>query len=115
MIPKFTTHGYKKMEIPKSLYSLIYNARNTSELQIEEPCQILSNCRTKIMNIQQKGNLRNEIYRQLSPIMALWSGQKISKNLFIVYGIRRYLEGAWLYLHVDKIPRILSIILQVKF
>merc|ERR1712001_638823 len=70
MIPKFTTHGYKKMEIPKSLYSLIYNARNTSELQIEEPCQILSNCRTKIMNIQQKANIRNEIYRQLSPIMA---------------------------------------------
>ena len=66
------------------------------------------------MNIQQKGNIRNEIYRQLSPIMAIWSGQKISKNLFIVYGIRRYLEGAWLYLHVDKIPRILSIILQVK-
>ena len=35
-------------------------------------------------------------------------------NDFTIYGIRRYLRGAWMGLHVDKLPtHIISAILQV--
>ena len=48
----------------------------------------------------------------LKPILQKWSKQKISKGLF--FGMRRYLRGAWMSLHVDRLPsHIISVILQV--
>ena len=42
-----------------------------------------------------------------------WCQKKLSKEV-VIYGIRRYLRGAWLSLHVDKLPtHIISVILQV--
>ena len=49
----------------------------------------------------------------LKPILQKWSKQKISPN-GVFYGMRRYLKGAWMSLHVDRLPsHILSVILQV--
>ena len=57
--------------------------------------------------------LQSMISQTLLPILEKWSGQKISSDP-IIYGIRRYLRGAWCQLHVDRLPtHILSVILQV--
>ena len=49
----------------------------------------------------------------LKPILEEWCQKKLSKEV-VIYGIRRYLRGAWLSLHVDQLPtHIISVILQV--
>ena len=56
----------------------------------------------------------NSIRKFLIPMVEKWSNEKLSSE-FHVYGIRRYLRGANLALHVDRLPsHILSAILQVK-
>ena len=58
-------------------------------------------------------NLNEKIIEIIKPIVENWADTKLSSDI-TVYGIRRYLRGAWLRLHVDKLPtRILSAILQV--
>ena len=49
----------------------------------------------------------------LKPILQKWSKQKLSPN-GLFYGMRRYSKGAWMSLHVDRLPsHIISVILQV--
>ena len=50
--------------------------------------------------------------KTLKPILEDWCKKPLANEIYI-YGIRRYLRGAWLSLHVDKVPRIISAILQV--
>ena len=59
-------------------------------------------------NLSIRENLRNT----LKPILEDWCKKPLSNDLHI-YGIRRYLRGAWLSLHVDKLHHIISAILQV--
>ena len=55
-----------------------------------------------------------EIVSKIQPIVETWSGQKLSTRNVALFGIRRYLRGSWMSLHVDKLPdRILSAILQI--
>ena len=72
--------------------------------------------RNKILiDIIDKTGLKNIIKTALKPILQDWSGQILSENV-IIYGIRRYLRGASMLLHVDKFPtHIISAILQVIF
>ena len=59
--------------------------------------------------------IETEILLSLRPILETWSGQKLSRN-HVLYGIRRYLRGAYFMSHVDKLPtHIISAILQVSF
>ena len=48
----------------------------------------------------------------LQPILEKWTQQILAPNP-IIHGIRRYLRGASMQLHVDSLPRIISAILQV--
>ena len=49
----------------------------------------------------------------LKPILEEWCQKKLSKEV-VIYGIRRYLRGAWLSFHVDRMPtHVLSVIMQV--
>ena len=51
--------------------------------------------------------------QQTCAMLEDWCQKKLSKEV-VIYGIRRYLRGAWLSLHVDKLPtHIISVILQV--
>ena len=55
-----------------------------------------------------------EIVSNIQPIIENWSSQKLSARNVALFGIRRYLRGSWMSLHVDKLPdRILSAILQI--
>ena len=57
--------------------------------------------------------IETEILLSLRPILESWSGQKLSKD-HVLYGIRRYLRGAYFMSHVDRLPtHIISAILQV--
>ena len=68
---------------------------------------------TILYDISRLPQLRHEVLTSVLPILEDWSGQKLSKN-FIIYGIRRYFKGAWMSMHVDRLPtHILSLILQV--
>ena len=59
--------------------------------------------------------LNEEIVTVVKPIIEKWANVKLSSNA-TVYGIRRYLRGAWLGLHVDRLPtHVLSAILQVLY
>ena len=45
--------------------------------------------------------------------MEKWAGQRLEEE-GIVFGIRRYIRGAWMSLHVDRLPtHIFGVILQV--
>ena len=67
-----------------------------------------------LMNfINDNQEVHKEIKESLLPIMGDWCG--LSLKSAVVYGIRRYLRGSWLGLHVDRLPtHIISVILQVK-
>ena len=68
---------------------------------------------TILYDIARLPQLRHEVLTSVLPILEDWSGQKLSKNV-IIYGIRRYFKGAWMSMHVDRLPtHILSLILQV--
>ena len=59
--------------------------------------------------------IETEILLSLRPILETWGGQKLSRN-HVLYGIRRYLRGAYFMSHVDRLPtHIISAILQVSF
>ena len=59
--------------------------------------------------------VQSQIFQIIRPFLEDWSGQKLStdESDVLVYGIRRYFKGAWLALHVDEFPRLISTILQV--
>ena len=55
----------------------------------------------------------DRIYQVIKPILETWSGQQLSFEG--VFGIRRYLRGASMQLHLDRLPtHIISAILQVN-
>ena len=63
--------------------------------------------------VTNQKKLHKIILEKLLPILESWSGKQLSPDP-IIYGIRRYLRGAWCALHVDRLPsHILSVILQV--
>ena len=58
--------------------------------------------------------IETEILLSLHPILESWTGQKLSKD-YVYYGIRRYLRGAYIMSHVDRLPtHVISVILQVS-
>ena len=57
--------------------------------------------------------IETEISLSLHPILESWSNQILSPN-HNLFGIRRYLRGAYLHCHVDRLPtHVISAILQV--
>ena len=69
----------------------------------------------QIMGVKNEMQLRRSLVKHLKPILQVWSQQKLSSEM-TVYGIRRYLQGAWLSLHVDRLPtHVFSAILQVTY
>ena len=70
---------------------------------------------TQMLLIQDASDyslIETEILLSLRPILETWRGQKLSRN-HVLYGIRRYLRGAYFMSHVDRLPT--HIIIQVSF
>ena len=72
---------------------------------------------TQVLIIEQSpyyALIEKDILSSLQPILESWSGQKLSQD-HVVYGIRRYLRGAYIMSHVDRLPtHVISVILQVS-
>ena len=66
------------------------------------------------LNVQfDKNHLGYYISTYVKNEIEEWCGQEL-ENIIIFHGIRRYLKGAWMALHLDKLPtHIISAILQV--
>lgn len=125
----YTDRGYDKMPIPSDLYSLLLTKRQTKQLK-SEPCRIspYTNCmkttknfekvpknNVQVMPVGDEKEVRQSLVKSLHPILEDWCGCRLSKEV-VIYGIRRYLRGSWLSLHVDQVPsHIISVILQVIF
>ena len=58
-------------------------------------------------------DVNKKINEIVKPLLEKWCQRELSENL-TVYGIRRYLRGAWMRLHVDKCTHIVSAIFQVQ-
>ena len=128
-LKKFTELGYKLEKIPTELYQGILEERRPQKT-FPETCEALYptiNC--KIFNdkgqfTRNKNNTFNlwvnfdkkierRIRYKLKPILEKFAGVPL-KEKATIYGIRRYLPGSRLNMHVDGIPeRIISAILQI--
>ena len=67
------------------------------------------------LNVQfEKNHLGDYISKHVKKEIEEWCGQELDKKI-IFHGIRRYLRGSWMALHLDKLPtHIISAILQVS-
>jgi len=126
-LANYTQNGYTKMLIPSELYQLLLKERQPQKLKWEDcrpspytNCMAIStsgqhvlNYNTQVMGITDEQLVRRSLVKHLKPILEDWCQKKLSKEV-VIYGIRRYLKGAWLSLHVDKLPtHIISVILQI--
>ena len=66
-----------------------------------------------VFDISKQVEVKEGITSILQPILEKWTQQILAPNP-IIHGIRRYLRGAAMQLHVDSLPRIISAILQVS-
>ena len=67
----------------------------------------------KIYGAVNSKYIQSAMLYHLKPILEKWSNTKLV-NKIGAYGIRRYLRGSTLILHVDRLPtHIISAILQV--
>ncbi len=121
-----TELGFEKREIPPELYDFIWEHRRPFELKTERcPKSAHQNCdrisegkkevkaNSAIMNVLEPRVFKETLGESLRPILEEWSGVEL--ELTEVYGIRRYREGAWLQLHVDRLKtHVVSAILQVR-
>ena len=69
---------------------------------------------TQVDGLMDNNLIQKNLLKTLKPILEDWCKKELANDISI-YGIRRYLRGAWLSLHVDKLPtHIVSAILQVS-
>ena len=135
IVPAYTENGYKKMPIPKELYEIIKLARDRNHDHFYQgmklwivslakivPCieriifnffHVEPNHKRIVFDISKQVEVKEGITSILQPILEKWTQQILAPNP-IIHGIRRYLRGAAMQLHVDSLPRIISAILQVS-
>jgi prolyl 4-hydroxylase len=109
-VPRFTEEGFKKMPIPKRLYSQIkgYLDRNTQHQQKEyNIAGYLNNNRVATYMINIDENIRHYVFTEMRQILEKWIDNGIYKGdtklaSSACYGIRRYMNGSTLQSHVDR-------------
>ncbi len=117
------------MSIPEELYRFILDHRRPFDLKPERcPPSAHQNCdrivvekkkrrkepsgNTAVMGVLEPKVFRDTLNEVLRPILEEWSGVALEPTE--MYGIRRYKDGAWLQLHVDKLrTHVVSAILQI--
>ena len=84
------------------------------QLSFNDTRTMTSSLRMKKIGFRERNKIGRKIIEYVKPILEKWSGQEL-KNPGLIYGVRRYLNGASMMLHVDKLPtHVISAILQVK-
>ena len=68
-----------------------------------------------LIDMENLTNVESVVLQTLKPLIENWSNVKLSNDL-VIWGIRRYLDGASLAFHVDRLPtHVLSAVLQVMY
>lgn len=68
---------------------------------------------TLLIEMANSEIVKETIVKTLKPLVEVWSNEKLSSDV-VIWGIRRYLRGATLAFHVDRLPtHVLSVVLQV--
>merc|ERR1712218_100614 len=108
-MPAYTQDGDKSVIEP-----CVSVRQNCARIKEDGTTEMKNN--TQVLVIEESPHyalIETEILLSLRPILESWSGQKLSKD-HVVYGIRRYLRGAYIMSHVDRLPtHIISVILQI--
>eukprot|EP00536_Pseudo-nitzschia_multiseries_P007412 jgi/Psemu1/256225/estExt_Genewise1Plus.C_1750033 len=118
----FTKNGYAKIKVPTDLYDLIkdFFDKNRHLAEIEwKKYNVYHNAwdspPTMVnFNLEHTGGsaiLTSEIEDKVRPILEEWTGQHLSP--VSTYGVRIYHNRSILAPHVDRMPLIISAIIQV--
>lgn len=127
LVPSLTDTGFKMADIPEDLYEFILDHRKQDDVR-PEPCPPSAhyNCfrldpatgeriekrSVEVIGVRDAAAVKQRIMDQLRPLAEEWTGIELIGSA--VYGIRRYLRGSWLALHVDRLnTHVVSFILQI--
>lgn len=113
----YTKGGYTKTRVPSDLFDLIkeFFNKNRHLAEIEwKQYNVYHNAWSvppTIVRLQKEKILINQIQEQVKPILEEWTGMHLSP--VSTYGIRMYHNGSILAPHVDRMPLVASVIIQV--
>lgn len=115
----FTSAGYAKMPAPAPVKRMLQefweseqNRRYKAELWPKGATYVNHwNNATYMLPIPQE--MENLIVQYIQPVLERWIGGNTPLVLTSIYGIRKYVEGAILSPHVDRLPLVTSCVLQV--
>ena len=119
LMKNFTTAGYAKVAMPEEIFSILKNhiERFQDNLDPEEWGQQTYvnhwNTPTDFHNIELFMPMadRQQITRQVQDVLEQWCGVPLMPTS--MYGIRVYRKGSILAPHVDRLPLVISAILNV--
>ena len=119
----YTEVGFKKMRIPEALWKDIlifwedskdkervenWPRGNTYVNHWEVPSYMVS---TGERSVRLQRSIHQDIVEAMKPVLEDWTQKKLQHTS--LYGIRVYKHGAVLATHVDRLPLVSSVILQV--
>ena len=109
-LPRCTELGFKVVDCPAEVWQNILKIyevekKNPNVEEFAEKSWMITGGdptgNTEIFNLHNQRELRDKIHAQLLPLHEEWSGHKLIPTF--VYGIRSYLDGVSLTMHVDRI------------
>jgi len=120
----YTDLGFKKIRAPEAIFKLIREFweanKHLEQEEVWEPGNIITNSwavPSTMVAVEDDTlpggghELQSKIYNMANEIIQEWTGQKSFPTS--VYGIRVYKDGAILAPHVDRLPLVSSMIINV--
>ena len=119
LLPKFTQHGYHKVNIPDDVYARLKEFYDTSRARDGVTSEngdglsaVINSDWVRTGMVQLSDDVRAAVSRALLERMQAWCGCTLQETAF--YGIREYYRGNVLRMHVDRVEtHVISAILQV--
>lgn len=115
----FTAAGYAKVRAPEAAFDMLQDLWSThySDKLVKESWpagNIYTNhweVPTEVLQIKDYPTVKRAVEEQVQEVLEAWSGQSLIPTS--TYGIRVYYDGSYLVPHVDRLPLVLSAIINV--
>mmetsp|Transcript_28390 Transcript_28390/g.41961 ORF Transcript_28390/g.41961 Transcript_28390/m.41961 type:complete len:473 (+) Transcript_28390:16-1434(+) len=115
----FTSAGYAKMSSPGPVKHMLQEFWDSQQNHQHKP-EIWTKGATYINHwdhptymLPVPKEMEDSIVQYVQPVLERWIGGNTPLMLTSIYGIRKYVEGAVLSPHVDRLPLVTSCVLQV--